>query len=451
MRRLLTAAAVALIMSGVLLGGEPVSQAASSIHFDMPGITLGPDGNVWFVDGFRGHVGRITPAGKITLFTLPSSFQGLSLAAGPGKSVYVSTGTGVLFRVTPDGRMSRLQVSSHLSTGKITAGPNGTLWFTYSTGLGELNAHLVYTQHTLPHSFATLHPSSVAVTRYGTPWFSDNSRLVRFAGAHQLNVFTVSSTGGNIGSVAVGPDGNLWFTVLPGQVGRSTPTGQMKLYTLPPKGSYPTDITSGPRGSLWVARQGLQSTNDGKTYTTVFPPTIDQVTLAGTIAVHPIPTSLGGATVLSAITAGADGNLWFPELMTDSSGAIVSASVDRMTPTGRFTRFLLPGFHQLPPAPSPTTVPAPAGKIPIQVTLTSPIARSAVETIRVVSIPSAHVLLEVLYPGSGGFKKRGTIGSDGTWVHSWTVNAVNVGTATVQLTLTAGSGTRHFTKHFEVT
>src|SRR6266446_6859221 len=59
------------------------------------GITLGPDGNLWFVQVKRNQVGRITPAGQVTEFTLPH------------------TKSGPLF---------------------ITSGPDGNLWFTERRG-----------------------------------------------------------------------------------------------------------------------------------------------------------------------------------------------------------------------------------------------------------------------------------------------------------------------------
>jgi virginiamycin B lyase len=64
------------------------------------GITAGPDGNLWFAEA--DHIGRITPAGSITAFPLPT--QGSS----------------------PEG---------------ITAGPDGNLWFTEYIGnkIGRLS------------------------------------------------------------------------------------------------------------------------------------------------------------------------------------------------------------------------------------------------------------------------------------------------------------------------
>ena len=60
-----------------------------------PVITNGPDGNLWFTDPAAGKVGRITPAGQVTEFAVPSPDNGPSRGAGSA----------------------------------ITAGPDGNVWF----------------------------------------------------------------------------------------------------------------------------------------------------------------------------------------------------------------------------------------------------------------------------------------------------------------------------------
>src|SRR5579864_840162 len=56
--------------------------------------TLGPDGNVWFVDVSRGVVGKITPAGAITQLPMPAVPSGgaQTIAAGPDGNIWVLAG-----------------------------------------------------------------------------------------------------------------------------------------------------------------------------------------------------------------------------------------------------------------------------------------------------------------------------------------------------------------------
>src|SRR5438094_126956 len=64
-----------------------VTEYTSGITFGSPrGITQGPDGNVWFTEvGSSGAIGRITPAGTVTEFTtgLTRNSAPLDIVAGP--------------------------------------------------------------------------------------------------------------------------------------------------------------------------------------------------------------------------------------------------------------------------------------------------------------------------------------------------------------------------------
>jgi virginiamycin B lyase len=74
------------------------------------GICLGPDGNVWFVE-VAGHgvvhlpngseagiggLGRITPAGQITEYSLPPATSGIGIAAGPDGNLWIADGPQII-------------------------------------------------------------------------------------------------------------------------------------------------------------------------------------------------------------------------------------------------------------------------------------------------------------------------------------------------------------------
>jgi hypothetical protein len=65
--------------------------------------------------------------------------------------------------------------------------------------------------------------------------------------------------------------------------------------------------------------------------------------LLSAITEFPLPAGDG---LLSGLTVGPDGNLWFPEHL-DTAGALV---IGRITPAGALTEFPLPTFHnRVPP------------------------------------------------------------------------------------------------------
>jgi virginiamycin B lyase len=139
--------------------------------------------------------------------------------------------------------------------------------------------------------------------------------------------------------IALGPDGNLWFTAWGAGrpfIGRVTPRGTTTQFPLPSERQLWEDaITAGPDGALWftqfrTGRIGRINTEGG--ITEFLPPGAPQVTIAP-----------------NDIAAGPDGNLWF----TDSDGDYQTPTrVWRLTPTGDFTPFTVPaGAGQITAGP----------------------------------------------------------------------------------------------------
>src|SRR5262249_58571456 len=66
------------------------------------GITRGPDGNLWFAETLADRIGRITPAGVVTQFSLPFGSQPTEITAGPdGNLWFAEIGNRRICRVTP--------------------------------------------------------------------------------------------------------------------------------------------------------------------------------------------------------------------------------------------------------------------------------------------------------------------------------------------------------------
>ena len=83
----------------------PDAQIAASITFFSAGITgqpagiaAGPDGNLWFDEGFESEVGRITPSGNVTEF--PSVGGSGDMTAGPDGSLWFTEFANRIGRVT---------------------------------------------------------------------------------------------------------------------------------------------------------------------------------------------------------------------------------------------------------------------------------------------------------------------------------------------------------------
>jgi len=97
-------------------------------------ITAGPDGNLWFTENEGGMIGRITPAGSITEFALPTggSFPS-GITTGPDGNLWFTEENGNLIgRITPAGLFTSgfLTPTAKSRPEGITVGPDGNIWFT---------------------------------------------------------------------------------------------------------------------------------------------------------------------------------------------------------------------------------------------------------------------------------------------------------------------------------
>ncbi|MEA2785004.1 MAG: virginiamycin lyase [Candidatus Eremiobacteraeota bacterium] len=124
--------------------------------------------------------------------------------------------------------------------------------------------------------------------------------------------------------IALGPDGNLWFTEQSGdRIGRVTPRGVVTEFSagITPF-SNPTAITAGPDGNLWFTENAGFSgaSTTGR---------IGRITTAGVIT--EFSTGIPSGAHPAGIAAGSDGNLWF----SDTS----APRVGRITPAGAVTMF----------------------------------------------------------------------------------------------------------------
>jgi len=111
-------------------------------------ITSGPGGNLWFTQYFRRRVGRITTAGRVTLWT--TSEPPASIAVGLDGALWfttTSTAREAAFldvlgryadvgRITTSGALREFPVRPVDSTGyqALAAGPDEPIWFLEDQG-----------------------------------------------------------------------------------------------------------------------------------------------------------------------------------------------------------------------------------------------------------------------------------------------------------------------------
>jgi len=140
----------------------PVVAAPVITEYDLPttgvaaglrGITAGPDGNLWFAAQDSNRIGRITTAGVVTQFTVPTAgSQPLAITSGSDGNLWFTEESGnKIGRITPTGTFTEFGLPTANSLpGRITTGADGNVWFTEQTNnkIGRITPAGVITEFT---------------------------------------------------------------------------------------------------------------------------------------------------------------------------------------------------------------------------------------------------------------------------------------------------------------
>lgn len=356
---LLAALALALAAGApAAVAGNPVGIAESfPTNCDVDDVAAAPGGGAWFacteyfvvphlVVHSRAKSGRISAAGKVTEFPMPTPLES---APGDAPGVVAADGSywfpveesfeaqteltkkpvaPSLARVTPSGQTKLFPITQGF-VAELVASPNGYLWFVTSEGfendhpvLWQISPAGVIAKTAVPLADKRL-PGLVVGTD-GNLWFADaagfDASLFRLTPTGELSQPTDQSPGFAarrptppegviVVGTALGADGNLWYSVQYGDkpaIGRVTPTGETTefreclAYGQPYFG--PELLALGAEGNLWftsLAERSLPNIVD--------PASIGLVTPTGAIT-----QIYAGVTVEpKAIAAGPEGGAWF--------------------------------------------------------------------------------------------------------------------------------------------
>ena len=310
-RTVLILALVGTCLAGVA-GGQVITEVPVLTAGSQPlGITVGTDGNIWFTEFTASKIGRITTAGVVTEFPLPTASNPQFIAAGADGNLWFPEATGnKIGRITTAGVIDEFPVlTPNSGLVGIAAGPDGNLWFVEGSAnkIGRITTAGGVMEFPIPTAGV---PLQIAAGPDGNLWFTEftGNKIGRITTAGMITEFPVLTAGAHPQGIAAGPDGNMWFTETDAnQIGRIDPTGSVVEFPIPTANSKPLGIGAGPDGNLWFAE---------------FPAGVNQIgriTTAGVVTEFPIPTA---ASVPIAVTAGPDGNLWFTEQDGNQIGRI---------------------------------------------------------------------------------------------------------------------------------
>ena len=166
-------------------------------------------------------------------------------------------------------------------------------------------------------------PGSIALGPDGALWFTNYNSIGRITTSGVVTNYTDPTISDPEGIVA-GPDGALWFTnfQLPGRsIGRITTSGVVTNFS-DPRLHTPQGIVSGPDGALW--------------FTDSYGNSIGRITTSGVITTFTDPR----IDFPVKIGAGADGALWFTE--QHGKGTDTPDTIGRITTAGALSFYTDP-------------------------------------------------------------------------------------------------------------
>src|ERR1043165_3237108 len=217
---------VMVLFTQIAAGSALKSSANPPGNGQPEGITLGPDGNMWFTETAANQIGRIDPKGRITEFVIP---QPLSAPVD------------------------------------IVAGADGALWFTeesgFPEGIGRVTTAGVFTGFAPDCAGGqpcSLTPRGIAATQDGLIWFGDSSSnsIVKLDPMTGIMTFFAIPSNGQPRDITLGPDGALWFCEgISDQIGRMDEAGNFSMFGPVTGPNAPIAITTGPDGHLWFVNK----------------------------------------------------------------------------------------------------------------------------------------------------------------------------------------------------
>jgi virginiamycin B lyase len=256
----------------------------------------------------------------------------------PGAPGEESRHPGEIARMNRAGEVTQVTKGN---AGGLAVAPDGAIWFTGFQRVERIPPDGIAELFPIPEgetaaggSFRTTVESAIVVGTEGDAWFgatrqpldeegreAGSERLIaRMTPTGQLSEFVIPEAGGNQIRLAVGPEGNIWFTASTvDRVGYITPAGRIEEFAPLARYASPNFIAAGPDGAMWFTENEAG-------------PVIARVTSTGALSGFRI----GGEKEYigeGPLVAGPDGRVWF---------AAEPGVIGRLDPDGRLSKIALP-------------------------------------------------------------------------------------------------------------
>ena len=202
---------------GNQLLGKVTPNGAVQVYSTAPhyprGIAADSLGGIWYTVGGESLIGRLTPAGVKAEFAFPyPQGAGLMITQGPDGNMWFTTDQNQIGKITPAGAITLYSIPAGLDAYGITAGPDSSLWFTQWHGVGKITTSGAYTGYTV--SAFTSGFGAITNGPDGNLWFTESAinKIACMTPNGVVTEFVIPSAEASPNGITTGPDGNIWFT-----------------------------------------------------------------------------------------------------------------------------------------------------------------------------------------------------------------------------------------------
>lgn len=265
----------------VIIDEFPVTTPASQPR----NMASGPDGNIWFTENLGNNIGVMTTDGvMVAEYPIPTPNSGpAGIALGPDGNMWftegfnkdTNTGGNNIGRITPAGVITEFPALPDPDSRPygITFGQDGNLWFTNlsSSKIGRMTLAGVLTEFPTPTTGALI---DIQPDAGDCLWFTNQTAnkigVINLDG--EITEFDVPNPTGFPGWIALGPDGNMWFSEIGGDALARVMSSETEAPTTP---TPVPAITSGDTPK--VPNTGLMGVRDGNKLITLAIPLLVSV------------------------------------------------------------------------------------------------------------------------------------------------------------------------------
>ena len=193
-------------------------------------------------------LGRMISKSALSALSIANAVE---IAAGPGNTLWFTTGGETVGRITTTGTVALFSKPQQLrGTNGITRGPDGAMWFTnyLASSIGRIDATGAIVTFTAP---CVRYPMGITAGADGALWFADDSGSIgRITIDGKIRCYGDFARVGHPGAIIAGGDGALWAADRGGSIVRVTTRGAVTRYTTAGM-RFPDRIAAGPNRAVW--------------------------------------------------------------------------------------------------------------------------------------------------------------------------------------------------------